>query len=161
MIQEKYRPTPGFNSQFGFTTKSGAYEGIQVNEQRELSDPQYLAALGRLRKIIESRKLKYVDSDSPGDKYTECNWGLCSDLKELWPTPELHTWPYDFLNNGRVAPIGRGKYCCPMDTREDGGGGNGCFYTCRVFQRKHKTPSREEALALVDAKITNAGKEES
>ncbi len=154
-MKDQYPPKAGFNAEFGFTTRTGAHPSIQVNAVRELSNPQYLAALKRLRGIIESRKLKYVDSTTPGDKYTECVWGLCSDLKELWPTPELHIWPYDFLNRGRVSSIGRGKNLCPMDARETHDG-QGCFYTCRVFQRKHQTPTMEEALTLTDAAIEKA-----
>jgi len=151
----KIKPEPGLNQEHGFTTRTGAFPDIQVNVARVISDPQYIEALKRLRKIIENRKLKSVDSTAPGDKYTECNWGMCSDLKELWPTPELHIWPYDFLNEGRVAPLSLGKHICPMDTRESGDA-MGCFYSCRVFQRRHKTPTREEALQLTDAAIAKA-----
>lgn len=151
-MKEKHEPKPGLNAEFGFTTRTGSHPSIQVNVKRELDHEQYLAALHRLKRIVESRKLKSVDSTAPGDKYTECNWGMCSDLKELWPTPELHIWPYDFLNRGRVANIDLGEHLCPMDTRTSGGA-MGCFHTCRVFQRKHRTPNREQALTLIDEMI--------
>lgn len=153
MKQQLELITTGLNKKFGFETRTGADFSIQVNTQRELTDDQFLAALRRLKTIVETTELKSVDSNCPGDKYTECSWGLCSESKRLWPTPELHIWPYAFLNQGRVAPISLGKRLCPMDTRTEHDG-QGCFYTCRIFQRKHKTPSREEALELITSHIT-------
>lgn len=158
MAKRKYEPKPGKNEEFGFETYTGFHEDIQVNTQQEMSQSQYLEALERLRKIVTENELEAVDSTTPGDKYTECRWGVCSREKDLWPTPKLHKWPFDFLNWGRSAPINHKGYLCPMDTREEDDG-QGCFYTCRVFQRKHKTPTREKTLRLIDKRIAQYSKE--
>lgn len=31
-----------------------------------------------------------------------------------------------------------------------GKSGNGCFYTCKVFQMKYKTPTREQAIKMYE-----------
>jgi hypothetical protein len=121
-----------------------------------LTDERYAAALQRIRGLIAGGvKLDAVDSTTVGDKYTECTWGLCSSQKAAWPDPEDHLWPDQFKERGRVAPKYRTKtHKCPMDKRVVGEDdmGNGCFYTCKVFQ-KGPTPSRDQALELYDREI--------
>ncbi len=159
------KPRPGVNEEFGFETYSGSIESIQVNKNKEFTDADYIAALKRLRDIISNSPLKAEDSNFPGNKYTECNWGLCSDEVKLWPEAKMHIWPYEFINHDRVAPIRNsssvGQYC-PQDIRADmpevpeSDKGQGCFYYCRVFKRKLKTPTREQSIAKIDELITRS-----
>lgn len=120
-----------------------------------LPQERYIAALHRLRNLIkEGKELVAADSTTIGDKYTSCSWGLCSGEKEAWPDAKDHLWPDQFLERGWVAPLYRQKgQKCPFDSRKDDGDGTGCFFSCRVFQRKLKTPTREQALALYDEVI--------
>jgi hypothetical protein len=116
-------------------------------------------AMRRQRQRVMHLPLVAEDSNAIGDKYTRCNWGMCDESADLWPDPDDHIWPDMFENNGRVAPRGHGP--CPMDVRTDAtmdsgemlGDSSGCFYSCRIFQRKHMTPSRDEAVALYDRMI--------
>lgn len=127
-----------------------------------LSDERYRAALVRLRGLVERIPLHAVDSTTPGDKYTECAWGLCSDDKLAWPDAADHLWPDQFDEQGRVAPLyRRAQQKCPLDRRELADPDpNGCFHTCRVFQRRRGNPeiTREQALALYDARIAEVSK---
>ncbi|KAA0910650.1 hypothetical protein [Pusillimonas sp. ANT_WB101] len=135
--------------------REGAHKSIVINNNDELSNDQYVATLRRIRKTIADAPLAAVDSNTPGDKYTASNWGLCSELKEHYPSPELHTFPMAFVDHGRMSALSCGADVkCPM--RVSGMGGSGCFYDCRVFSKKFKTPSQEEALRLFDAAITKA-----
>ena len=133
----------------------GACPSIVINNSDALTTEQFVGVLKRIRRTIEDTPLSAVDSNTPGDKFTESNWGLCSELKEHYPTPELHTFPQDFMDSGRASPLSCGQDVkCPM--RVKGQGPYGCFYDCRVFSKKFKTPSREEALQLYDAAIAAA-----
>ncbi len=119
-----------------------------------LSKERYLAALIRVRGLIASG-LKFIayDDTTIGSKNTECSWGLCSESKKTWPDPEDHLWPKQFVETGRSAPkYLQDKHQCPFDRREKSDG-NGCFYSCLYFQHRIK-PTREEALALYDRKIS-------
>ena len=104
---------------------------------RDMTDKGYLEALLRLQALVlAGLPLEYEDSNCIGDKYTRCSWGLCSESKEMWPEPDMHLWPDDFINNGRIAPLHRSNHhLCPCDTRTVGGN-NGCFWTCIIFSRK-------------------------
>ena len=119
-----------------------------------LTDQQHLGALKRLRALIsEGVELTAVDSDTPGDKYTHCSWGLCSDAVLVWPNADDHLFPDHFIKYGRVSH----KYPtddqqCPMDLRNETDG-DGCFYHCRVFQSAVRTPTSTEALALYNEMI--------
>lgn len=127
-----------------------------MSEDLNLSDERYLAALKRIRALIANGiNLVAEDSDVMGDKFTHCTWGLCSDRKSHWPDPEDHLWPDQFVEHGRVAPKYRDtdKQECPLCVPHEGSGFKGCFYRCRVFQRKMKTPTREQALRLYDEAI--------
>jgi hypothetical protein len=130
-----------------------------------MSDKTYYESLLRLKERIENGlSLNYEDSTVIGDKYTVCTWGLCSDDKEQWPDPDMHLWPDQFTNDGRVAPKYReNHHLCPFDTRNPNDDEmsliNGCFYTCMIFQRKFKTkPNAEDVVGLFDKRINWAKK---
>ena len=129
----------------------GAHPSIIINNTRKLTVEQTLAVLQRILKAIRNgAPLTAEDSNEIGNKYTHSSWGLCSDNPDYWPTPELHTVPADFVDRGRVAPLDPG-ISCPMRTK--GEGRTGCFYSCRIFQRHLKTPTREEAIDLYEKAI--------
>ena len=128
---------------------------------RNLYMPQdrYAVALDRMRERIASGvPLRYFDDTTPGDKDTQCTWGLCAGDKASWPDAQDHLWPDRFLRDGRVAPLYlKTAQKCPMDRRDlQDKDMNGCFYTCRVFNPKKGDPrvTQEFALALYDARIT-------
>lgn len=116
-----------------------------------MNDKEYLEALLRLQGlIISGMALRFEDSDTTGDKYNFCSWGLCSEDIEMWPEPAMHLWPDQFARNGRIAPKYRlAHHKCPMDTRDmpdengvyrtsEQPGMNGCFWTCIVFRRMER-----------------------
>lgn len=124
----------------------------------DMPQDRYVAALVRQRKrIVGGLKLQGEDSTTPGDKYTECTWGLCSRERAAWPDAQDHLWPDEFMKRGRVAP----KYLqqhqkCPLDRRPTNDTDmNGCFYTCRFFSAKKKDQrlTREFVITLYDARI--------
>lgn len=133
----------------------------------KLSDASYKLVLVRLRdQIANGLPLKAEDSTEPGNKYTECNWGLCSEEKEAWPDAADHLWPDQFLKNGRVAPKYRkDTHLCPMDTREPSDRKEklmiGCFYTCKVFRHGNPRPTREQAIEWYDKRIAQSIAKES
>lgn len=147
----------------------GAEGEITLFPAKPLSPERYLAALERMRAFIASgEKLDYFDDTTPGDKSTACTWGLCSDAARHWPDPEDHSWPGQFMEGGRIAPKSLRKelgHRCPMDLRDRSGvisDPNGCFYTCRIFQRG-QNPDQAQALALYDQAIAEqvaAGQDE-
>lgn len=138
--------------------REGSHPSIVINVHDTLSKKQYLETLKRIRKTVAESKLVSEDSDFPGNKYTESNWGLCSELREHYPDPELHTFPMDFVDFGRMSANScEDDVKCPM--RVEGTGPSGCFYSCRVFTKKFKTPSRKEALQLYDEAIMKAERE--
>jgi len=111
----------------------------RVRDGLYLSNHGYLGALQRLIAHIEDgHRLISLDSDSLGDKFTTCSWGLCSESKEIWPDPDMHMWPGDFVKHGRIAPLyRRSRHSCPFDARGDMiQSMNGCFYACGIFQPK-------------------------
>jgi hypothetical protein len=121
-----------------------------------MSDERYLAALKRQRDLIASGyRFSAVDSNAPGDKFTEASWGLCSGERESWPDAEDHLWPEQFEKHGRIAPKYRSQHqACPMQRK---GGGSGCFFHCRIFKGREITENkRDEAVALYDAAIAKA-----
>lgn len=120
-----------------------------------LSDASYLRALERNReRIANGLELNAVDSITPGNKFTEASWGLCSKEAELWPDKEDHLFPDRMGTDIAATKYREYHHVCPMDTRERGA--MGCFYTCRIFQPKYVTPFREEAIALYDQRIKEA-----
>ena len=120
------------------------------------SDERYLAALKRIRDLIVGG-LQFIkdDDNTPGNKHTECSWGLCSENKQAWPDSEDHLWPDQFLNQGRVAP----KYLkiyqrCPLNMRVTSEMTmNGCFYTCSVFKNKGVKFDRNEVISRYNEQI--------
>jgi hypothetical protein len=129
---------------------------------KDLYMPQarFIAALKRMRsRISEGLKLSGFDDTTIGAKDTQCTWGLCTGDPRQWPEANDHLWPEQFEEHGRVAPRYRvaGQHC-PLDAehRHPEQRPSGCFYRCRFFQRKHHTPSREQALKLYDEAIERA-----
>lgn len=121
-----------------------------------LTDRMYLEILVKARDLLDKTdKVCAVDSNSPGDKYTETNVGLCN--------PELITarnsmWPEQFP--GRKAMRYKREYhTCPLDRRAPLARGNtdmrsGCFHTCRIFKgSKRSRPSIDEMKELFDTRI--------
>jgi hypothetical protein len=160
--QQKVEPRPGYNADYDFESKSGAVPSIQVNVVRKLTKDRLLVVLRRLRERVASVDLTGYDDTTLGDKNTECAWGLCSDSPELWPDAKDHTFPYDFLNRGRVSSLGY-KGACPLQMEE--GNGSGCFYYCRFFQASQYRSvwpalDRDSMLERIDAKIRELEKNE-
>lgn len=115
----------------------------------KLSRERYVAALIRIQALIKGGLLlSYDDSDEPGNKYTHCNWGMCTRSRDAWPDPIDYMWP------DRVEPKYFLDSClCPLDKRTKHSG-NGCFYSCMIFNAKHgKLPTRAAVLALFDTRI--------
>lgn len=115
---------------------------------------EYIATLKRLRDLIAAgRKLDYDDDTTIGAKHMYCTWGLCDDTKDVWPDPQFYTWPDQ---PDRVAPMHRqNNHTCPFRIAPPSA--NGCFWSCRIFKsRKQDLPTREQALALYNAKIKEA-----
>lgn len=148
----------------GWPTRYAKDGRRMVNNGYEVINPE--PGKGRLQDALRRQRQRVVylsliaeDSDATGNKYTRCTWGMCDESGDLWPDPDDHIWPDMFVNEGRIAPRNHGA--CPMDTRQKEvmergevlGNSGGCFYHCRIFQRKHKTPSRDEAIALYDEMI--------
>ena len=134
---------------------------------KDLSLPhhRYLKVLQRQRdRIINGVELNYFDCADHGDQDSQVSWGLCSHDREVWPDPEDHLWPDQFIESGRVAPKyleafdGKPKRC-PFDDESKATGlmknrSIGCFYRCRIFQnKKENQPTREQAIDLYDRMI--------
>lgn len=99
------------------------------------------------RRVAEGVALTAYDDNTRGSKNTECSLGLCDDSIEdmrdgVYARHEGHNCPHDaryFTKTGE--PTRHGKDL------------NGCFHTCRVFQRKHRGGSvieRINAVQLID-----------
>jgi hypothetical protein len=119
---------------------------------------RYVAAVKRQReRIVKGLALHYFDDDTPGNKSTECTWGLCSGEVSAWPDAQDHLWPDKFTVHGRVAPLYlKPTQKCPMDRRPlKDSDMNGCFYTCRIFNPAKSEPrvTREIAITLYDARL--------
>lgn len=128
-----------------------------MSDHLYMPNERWLEALKRMRaRIASGLKLDAVNSDVTGDKYTHCSWGMCSHDKEQWPESGDHLWPDQFEERGRVAP----RYSiegqvCPLCAEAKH---NGCFYECRVFQRRRgrrgkKPLARSFVLHLYDEAI--------
>lgn len=128
----------------------------KLHKEHYLSHDRYIIALKRIREQIKNRsKLQYEDSDSIGDKYTTCSWGMCSMYKEQWPDKEDRIRTF---NSGLIdAKQQDTNQNCPMDSKQEGAIW-GCFYRCRIFQNLGKLPSREEAIRLYDITIKEKDK---
>ena len=138
----------------------GAIPSIVINKADNLTKEQTLTILKKLRTAIaQGMPLEYEDSEQTGNKYTYCSWGVCTDSTEIYNKAEYHTFPKSFDENGRDSALSLAKgVLCPIllerasDTESDKL--SGCFWRCRIFQHKFKTPSRKKALELYDEKIT-------
>jgi hypothetical protein len=128
-----------------------------VNNAKYLTKEQTIQVLKSIRAAIASGELLIKDdSDEIGNKHTHCSWGACNDLRKHYHSPEMHTFPQEFVDTGRSNPLAliKGSHCpmqLPKTSREDYQWG--CFYECRVFQTHHRTPTRDEAVELYDAMI--------
>lgn len=114
-------------------------------------------ALRRMRdRIAGEIPLRLADSNTSGDKFTNCSWGMCSGDPEQWPDPDDHIWPVSFTREGRVAPRSQqDTQFCPMDRQDNKQaalfGPGGCFDRCRMFTPKGEPrPDRKVALQLYD-----------
>jgi hypothetical protein len=133
---------------------------------RLLPHDRYVLALKRIRALIADGKvLDYEDSNTIGNKYNYCTWGLCSIDRATWPDAEDHMRPAEFIAHGRIAPryLGDDQPCPLYDKAlaqtRFGHSRNGCFWTCRIFEPGHKErPTREETLRLYDEQIAQAKK---
>ncbi len=118
-----------------------------------LTVEQYLEALHKIRDgIAKGEPMKAVNSDALGDKYNYCTWGVCTNSAEVWSRPEMHIWPMDFIERGRVAPLTCPSKC-PLDAREEEVR-FGCFYKCLAFRPpRNFILDRRYALILYDTEI--------
>ena len=99
------------------------------------------------------QKINAKDCTIPGFKNNTCNAGLCNDAELC--TRKIAMFPDDFPLRKDIKY--REDYQkCPIDKRTaDQLDGNGCFYTCRVFQAKKKQRlSKEEVIRLYKEQIT-------
>lgn len=80
------------------------------------------------------------DSNELGNKYTMCNWGLCTEDARVYPYPEMHTFPADFDENKRISKLPLyNNTPCPL--RGNSPDGNGCFWSCLAFNLSNKLTS--------------------
>lgn len=134
---------------------------ILVNVLDKLPDNRVLVALKRLRKMVSNPTTTFraVDSTAMGDKYTECDWGLCCNRPEVYPDKQDWIWPEDRHGiRGKVEPVDVPVGACPFDRRRNPKEITGCFYTCafrKVFDRPAQWPkqSRAYALKMIDERI--------
>lgn len=152
--------------------------GICVNKKSHFTHFQATDIIEKMLEFIKDDEfaLKSENSDICGDKWSEVTWGLC--LREhlgeqvmglLYPTPEMHHWPDQYVVDGRIAPLDMPKsVSCPLDMRNkdfnkvglkaNAGGPSmtGCFYYCSVFQNRHhkdRIPTREQAIQLYELSL--------
>lgn len=112
-----------------------------------LTDEQFLELLKRGLKLLEERYAKNpntlakgVDSTDFGDKYTETNVGLCNE--EQLCTKETALFPDEYPQRKSMKYLDTHQKC-PLDDRGPGSSDmNGCFYTCKFFQKglRHLKP---------------------
>lgn len=138
--------------------REGVHPSIVINNATELTKGQFIQVLHNLRERVGQTELVQEDSNVPGDKFTEASWGLCSREAQVYPDPEMHTFPQDFADRGRVSSLNPpAGHACPMRVAQIRQGRTGCFYDCRVFQKRYKTPDRLLAVRLIDEAINKAG----
>lgn len=155
-MQKEYKDLFEKNPALFKKTRPGAMPEIRVNEEDHLTRAQIIAVLKNLRVIVAREELSGFDDTTLGNKSTQCTWGLCNESKELYPAPEMHIWPFDFLLSGRVAPLRLpGPRFCPLDNRPSDYE-SGCFYCCAFFQIRKtcfEGLSRAGVLERIDIKI--------
>ena len=109
------------------------------------------------QRIKDGEELAYWDDTTIGNKSMHCSWGKCSQQPEQWPDPEMHLWPEQFTERGRVAPkYGQDGQWCPNDRRaffdapDDRRRRSGCFYSCAFFSPDGRSePSRDQVIAHI------------
>jgi hypothetical protein len=118
-------------------------------------------ALVRMRnRIADGEALVLDDSNTTGNKYTHCSWGMCSNDPAQWPDAGDHIFPVDFMDDQRVSPERQDQQPCPVQRDAETGGPHwGCFYRCRLFRplKGEKRPDRSEVLSLYDERIEAVG----
>lgn len=107
------------------------------------SDASHNRTLTELkRRVAVGMTPRAYDDDSHGSKNTEFTLGLCDDAIEE-------------MRDGVYA---RGNHHCPHDARyfskngQPTGAGpefNGCFHTCRVFQKRYRGGSVQDRIKAV------------
>ena len=126
-----------------------------------------------IQRLQDGEELSYYDDTTIGNKSLHNSWGLCSQQKEQWPDPEMHLWPDQFTERGRVAPRYRqeGQWC-PNDrraweyptndpTKRSGYWKSGCFYTCMFFQPDGRSlPNHQQVIALAQTLLNRSETQE-
>lgn len=131
---------------------------LRVNVLDNLPDDRFVLALQRLRKYVEKAPFIPDDSDQTGYKHTHCSWGMCCDVKEVYPDKQDYVWPERNMEliDGHVYPLHLSeKQLCPHDMRKKKSF-NGCFFTCAYRQQLesgNKRANREKALLRIDNRI--------
>ncbi len=111
------------------------------------SDESYFKTLAELKRRIEAGvPLDYYDDTTPGDKNTECTWGLCDDkiqaLQDGVYRRHYHVCPQD----GRFfTETGERNQVVPEELA------SGCFWKCLIFKGRHGA-SKER----IDSAIANS-----
>jgi len=106
----------------------------------------YAKVLRILRKKIDTGlSLSCVDSDTIGNKYTECSWGICMETPDNYPDESMRIRPELMAHNRVASKFPPEGFNCPLDKHPEDRWG--CFYRCRAFQGGI---NREQALALYD-----------
>ena len=136
---------------------------------RKMTNEQYHAWLIHNRsRIWQGLPLEAWDDETIGNKDMYVSWGMCSDDMAAYPDPE--TWAYgpitkpNHLDPTRIRVIDRGKdHHCPFDRRLVGdfkntNEYNGCFWSCRIFEKEIKKDDRDKAIEWFDKAIEKAKK---
>lgn len=83
----------------------GAHHTIVINNADRLSKEQTLYVLNKLLEAVKTQRLSAVDSEQIGNKYTHCNWGVCTGSLEVYDKPEMHTFPQDMVDHKRESSL--------------------------------------------------------
>ena len=145
---------------------------MKDDKELYLTDAQYLDLLKKARASLDDiTEIDSEDSTQIGNKHTVSNVGLCAGIdtgrgwyKDKFTTLETAMWRKEFKKIGKVkyeSPQmfsmkyrGEGHRCPLEHTRPfKKGFWGGCFYRCRVFQKKEQTPSLAEIKELYDKEI--------
>ncbi|HEF5874814.1 TPA: hypothetical protein SAY52_005493 [Burkholderia cenocepacia] len=131
---------------------------MSERDELYLSDERYVAALKRFRqRIVDGREYAAHDDDEPGFKSSGCTWGLCSEESGDWEYPIDMLFPETKDRN--TPKYLEDRQLCPLDMRTPSQElMNGCFHTCRAFQRKswRKPLDREAVIKLYDQRLREA-----
>ena len=131
----------------------GSLPEVVINNADRLTKEQTITVLELVLEVVKTKPLRKIDSTTIGNKYTDCNWGICSEDPNVHPEPAMHTFPQDFADHQRISSLPLfAKVQCPM---RKGKNISGCFYQCRVFQKNLPNPSREQAIHLYETIIRN------